>query len=154
MKLLPFILLALAGCTPTVQPFLIQPNRLLTSSADLSRQNTSDNSSIKSIQGSNGFSSNIIIKKKDGTKERVLAELVWGYSDKNGNVWRRQKRSFFEVVKIGELVEYMTITHTTNQVNGITYNDQQTVWLFSRTLDSPIYSSKKRALRDTLASSL
>lgn len=151
MKLILIFILLLAGCTARVQPLLIQPNRLLTNSADLSGQPISDDPSIRSIRASNGFSSTIIIKKQDGAKERVPAKSVWGYSDKNGNVWRRQKRSFFQVVKIGEFVEYVTITHTSNQINGITHNDQQTVWLFSRTLDSPIYSSKKRVLRDTLA---
>lgn len=153
MKLLPFVLILMVGCTAKVQPFLIQPNRLLTSSADLSRPNIGDDASIKSIKAGGVFSSNITIRKQDGTRERVPAKSVWGYSDKNGHVWRRQKRSFFEVIEVGELVKYRTEVSTTTQFNGITQTNNQEAWLFSRTLDSPIYSSRRRALRDTLASS-
>lgn len=153
MKLLPLLLILMVGCTAKVQPFLMQPNRLLTTSTDLTRQNTSDNPSIKSIKAGGIFSSNITVKKQDGTRERVQAKSVWGYSDKNGHVWRRQKRSFYEVVEVGQLVKYRTEVSTTAQVNGITQTNSQESWLFSRTLDSPIYSSRRRALRDTLVSS-
>ncbi len=153
MKLLPLLFILMAGCTANVQPFLIRPNRVLTSSADVSRQTIGDDPSIKSIKVGGLLSSKIDIQNQDGTKERIPKKSVWGYSDKKGHVWRRQGSNFFEVVEIAEFVKYRTTVYNIQQVNGITQTNPQDSWLFSRTLDSPIYPSRRRALRDTLASS-
>lgn len=145
---LPLLLLLLAvGCT-TMQTFRTTPNRLLYSSADVSRPNVTADPSVRAVRKAGFFSNDIVTVKQDGSQTRVPENTLWGYVDKDGKVWRRYRKDFLEVRQIGVLVEYIELRSEQRRVNGRTQYSRNRVSLFSRTLDSPIYQSRSRALRD------
>ncbi|MBO0934476.1 hypothetical protein [Fibrella aquatilis] len=138
----------ISACSAKYQPLRVQPNRLLTSSAALNDPATAPDTTIKRIRAAGWLSRKIVIKKQDGSVVRIPKNTVWGYSDKNGKVWRRYRATFYQVIRIADVVEYQDVVAQTYAVNGQPYTVQQTVTRYSRTLDSPIYGTKRRALRD------
>ncbi|MBO0937672.1 hypothetical protein J2I47_14030 [Fibrella sp. HMF5335] len=142
------LLFMVSACTARYQPLRVQPNRLINNSSALYSPVTAPDTTIKRIRAAGWLSRNIVIKNQDGSVLRVPKNTVWGYSDKNGKVWRRYRSGFYQVIRIADVVEYQDIVSQTYQTNGHTYTTQQPVIRYSRTLDSPIYGTRRRALRD------
>jgi hypothetical protein len=141
-------LFLVAACTARYQPLRVQPNRLIDNSSAIYSQATTPDTTVKRIRAAGWLSRNIVIKKQDGSVLRVPKNTVWGYSDKNGKVWRRYRSGFYEVLRVADVVEYRDMVSQTYQTNGHSYTNQQPIIRYSRTLDSPIYGTRRRALRD------
>ena len=74
---------------------------------------------------------------------------IRGYSDRRGRVYRRYRKTYLEVVHMGDVVKYEEHTTTTHSVNGQAVGMPVTNTYYSKNLDSRIFSSPKKALRDT-----
>lgn len=138
MRLLPLLLTGLlltAGNASAQQ-------RLLFSSADL--PGTLPIKPVKSIRGG-ALTRYFTVRYQDGTEERVPKASVWGYVDKKNRTFRRLKHRFLEVNKIGDLVEY--VSHDLRPIGPNGQMMSVTNYHFSKTLDSPVYASRKKALR-------
>ena len=142
------LLFIVSACTARYQPLRVQPNRLVDNSSALYSQTTAPDTTIKRIRAAGWLSRNIVVKHQDGSVVRVPKNTVWGYSDKSGKVWRRYRSGFYEVMRVADVVEYRDMVSQTYQSNGTTHTIQQPVTRYSRTLDSPIYGTRRRALRD------
>lgn len=138
MRLLPLLLTGLlltAGSASAQQ-------RLLYTSADL--PGTLPAKPVKSIRGG-ALTRYLTVHYHDGTEERILKTSVWGYVDKKSRTFRRLKHQFLEVHKIGDLVEY--VSHDVQAVGPPVHMIPVTHYFFSKTLDSPVYASRKKAMR-------
>ncbi len=138
MRLLPLLLTSLfltAGSASAQQ-------RLLYTSADL--PGTLPAKPVKSIRGG-ALTRYFTVRYQDGTEERVPKTSVWGYVDKKNRTFQRMKHNFMEVAKIGEVVEY--VSHELRFVGHPLHTIPVVNHYFSKTLDSPVYASRKKALR-------
>ncbi|RYC70373.1 hypothetical protein [Spirosoma sordidisoli] len=139
-----FAFILLAGCSPKAGPTLtLQPNRLLYASSDINRVSLVD--SIRRIRsGGLLLGRNVKFTLRDGTQKKILQHEIWGYSDGKGNVWRHFRKSLYQVVRVSDVVEYVS-TRSRFVGQGVTVHEP--VWLYSQTLDSRIVGSRKRALK-------
>lgn len=143
-KLVAVLLLVLGGCSPKhVAKLTIQPNRVLYVSDDLHQVSEVD--SIARIRPT-GFlgTKNIRLTLQNGERQKVARKDIWGYSDEKGHVWRRFRKSFYEVVRVSDVVEYEVIEPRNVGNNIVIY---EPITLYSKTLNSKIVGSRKRALR-------
>ena len=147
LSLLLFVVLV-SACTARYQPLRVQPNRLIDNSSALYSQTAAPDTTVKRIRAAGWLSRNIVVKNQDGSVVRVPKNTVWGYSDKNGKVWRRYRSGFYEIIRVADVVEYRDMVSRPYQTNGNTYTYQQAIVRYSRTLDSSIYGTRRRALRD------
>lgn len=143
-KLVTVLLLVLGGCSPKpVAQLTIQPNRVLQTSEDLQQVSAVD--SIARIKpGGLLVTKNIRLILRNGERQRVARKAIWGYSDDKGHVWRSFRKTFYEVVRVNDVVEYELIEPRNVGNNVVVY---QPVRLYSKTLNSKIVGSRKRALR-------
>jgi len=65
--------------------------------------------------------------------------------DKKNRTFRRLKHYFLEVNKIGEVIEY--VSQELRYVGRPVHTIAVTNYYFSKILDSPVYTSRKKALR-------
>ena len=143
-KLTFFLLVVLGGCSPkTVSTFITQPNRILYTSGDVSRVSTVD-SIVRIKPGSLLLSSKLKLTLRNGKRAIVPKKAIWGYSDEKGNVWRCFKKTYYQVIRVSDVVEYELIEPRTVGP-GMVINEP--VRVYSKTLDSKIVGNRKRALR-------
>lgn len=147
MKKLTFILfLFLSGCSPrSVSMLTIQPNRVLYISTDINKVSSGD--SIAKIRpGIPWLGKNIKLTLRNGERTTVPKKEIWGYSDEKGKVWRSFQKSFYQVMQVSDVVEYEIIESRPIGNGGVV---NEPVRKYSKTLDSRIVGSRKRALRDS-----
>lgn len=142
-----FVLFA-AACAPgrPRQQMHMEPNQLLRQSSDLYR--TEPESPIKSV-GSTFLSGRTIqIRYPDGRTEKVPRASVWGYSNKKGKIYRIYGKAEYEVVTVGDVITYEQ--QSTRNIMAGSQSTTRTVieTFYSKTLDSKIFSSRKKALSD------
>ncbi|MFD1144806.1 hypothetical protein ACFQ4C_26995 [Larkinella insperata] len=134
------VLLALlvSACAPQ-QRLRTEPNRLLLQSTDIN--NTTASQPVKSIHPSFLGFGNLTIRYADGRTEKVSKKSVWGYTDKKGRVYRYYRNTYFEVLDLDEVVRYeRTRPHSPK--------NPRLQQFYSKTLDSKLFNSRKKALRD------
>ncbi|MFD2570212.1 hypothetical protein ACFSUS_06170 [Spirosoma soli] len=142
-KLLYIFLVTLGGCSPKTSAVLTtQPNRILYASTDINQ--ATDDSVARIKPGGFILGKNIKVTLRTGERRIIPRKDIWGYSDEKGKVWRCFKKTFYQVVQIGDVVEYEVI-ELRNTGNNLYVNEP--VRLYSKTLDSKIVGSRKRALR-------
>lgn len=122
------------------------PNQLLRQSSDLYR--TEPGPPIKTVSAAFLRGRNVIIRYPNGQSEKVPRKEVWGYSNKKGKIFRLYGRSEYEVVTIGDV-----ITYEQQSTQNVLAGNQPTATpvtetFYSKTLDSKIFSSRKKALKD------
>ena len=144
MKKLTLLLFVMLGaCSPkTVATLRTQPNRVLYSSAEIDQINTAD--SIVRLKSGGFFAKNLKLTLRNGERRTIPGKLVWGYSDEKGAIWRRFRNSYYQVLQIRDVVEYEIIEPRTV---GPSMVINEPIRKYSKTLDSKIVSSRKRALR-------
>lgn len=148
-RFLVLLLALLTACSVKQQPLRIEPNRVLFHSTEISQTTPTATDSVKWIRPI-AFNRGVLkIRYLDGHEGRIAKNSFWGYSDRKGRVYRRYRRSYLEVVQVGELVRYEEHTTTASSVNGQMQSIPVTNTYYSKTLDSPIYSSRKKAMQDT-----
>jgi hypothetical protein len=124
----------------------MEPNQLLRQSSDMYR--TEPNEPIKAVGSAFLNSRNIIIRYPDGRSEKVPRREVWGYSSKKGRIFRLYGKTEYEIKTIGDLISYEQ-ERTENQTVGNQVTTTTVIYKFySKTLDSKIFSSRKKALKD------
>ena len=144
-KLTLFFLVILGGCTPNTTPKLaIQPNRVLYSSAELDQVSTAD--SIARIRPGGFLGNTLKFTLRDGERRSIPKKEIWGYSDEKGRVWRCFKKTCYQVLRVSDVVEY-EISESRNVGHNIYVYEP--VKFYSKTLDSKIVGSRKRALQST-----
>lgn len=142
-----FWLVLLTACSAKQQPLRITPNRLLFHSTEMAQAASAD--SIKWIRPIL-FQRKVVKVRYPDNRDAVIArDSIWGYSDRRGRVYRRYRKTFLEVVQVGELIKYEEQTTTAYPVNGQVMGATVTNTYYSRNLDSQIFSSPKKALRDS-----
>lgn len=142
-KLTLLLLIALSGCSPNRITITTQPNRVLYTSGELNQ--LADADSITKIRPGNFWmAKNLRLTLRSGERKTIPKQDIWGYSDEKGNVWRRFRNSYYQVLKISDVVEY-EITEPRNVGRNIVV--QEPVKKYSKTLDSRIVGSRKRAIR-------
>ncbi|UFH52931.1 hypothetical protein [Spirosoma sp. KNUC1025] len=142
-KLTVLLLIVLGACSPkTVATFTIEPNRLLYSSKELNQPSTAD--SIARIKPSGFIGKNLKLTLRNGERRIVSRKTVWGYSDAKGNIWRRFKNDYYQVLRVSDVIEYEVIESRTVGPNMVI---NEPVKMYSKTLDSKIVGSRKRALQ-------
>lgn len=145
MKRLAFaILILVGGCSPkTVTRLTLQSNRLLYTSSDINQVSLVD--SISRIRAGGLFlGKNVKFTLRNGEHRTVPKSEIWGYSDEKGRVWRCFRKSFYQVLRVNNVVEY-EVVESRNVGHNIVVNEP--VRMYSKTLDSKIVGSRKRALR-------
>ena len=143
------LLALLTACSVKQQPLRIEPNRVLFRSTEIAQTTPTPTDSIKWIRPI-AFNRGVLkIRYMDGHEDRIAKNSFWGFSDRKGRVYRRYRRNYLEVVQIGELVTYKEHTTTTSSVDGQLQSVPVTNTYYSKTLDSPIYSSRKKAMQNT-----
>ena len=145
MKTLLFLILTvLSGCSPQTRSLLaIQPNRILYTSQDINRAESID-SIVKLKPGNSWLARNVKIILRNGEQKTIPKKTIWGYSDAKGTIWRRFKNDYYQIFRIGDVIEYEIIEPRTV---GPSMVINEPVRKYSKTLDSKIVSSRKRALR-------
>ncbi|GAB3998723.1 hypothetical protein GCM10028807_47190 [Spirosoma daeguense] len=143
-KLILLVLVALAGCAPELGTRLaLQPNQILYSSADLNTTSLSD--SITRIKGRDFFlDKSLRFTLQNGERKKISKKDIWGYSDGKGRVWRCYRNSFYQVLRINDVIEYEIVERRHVGNNMLV---DETVKKFSKTLDGKIVGSRQRALR-------
>jgi hypothetical protein len=114
--------------------------RVLYNSQDLEQPGPTQ--TIRTIRPGGALSSTITVVYADGHKEKILRKDIWGYEDQKSRVFRYYGKSFFQLRDVGELVRYVV---PQLGVDGLL--TQYTY--FSKTLDSTIHGSKRRARNDS-----
>ncbi|WP_461085329.1 hypothetical protein [Spirosoma flavus] len=144
MKKLIFLsLVILAGCSPKMgSRFTAQPNRVLYSSSEIDQVSASD--SITRIRPGSFLGNNLRITLRNGERKSIPKKTVWGYSDEKGRVWRRFKSTYYQILRVSDVVEYEIIEQRAAGPNMVV---NEPVRMYSKTLDSRIVGSRKRALR-------
>lgn len=143
-KLTLLLLTVLYGCSPEpVATVITQPNRVLYRSNDINQSNGVD-SIVRIRPGGSWLARNVKLTLRNGERKTIPKKAIWGYSDAKGIVWRRFRNTYYQVLKIGDLVEY-EIIESRPIGNGGVINEP--VRKYSKTLDSKIVGSRKRALR-------
>ncbi|MGA0559407.1 hypothetical protein ACO2Q8_22305 [Larkinella sp. VNQ87] len=142
-----FVLLV-ASCAPRIrqEQMRMAPNQLLHRSSDVFR--TESGPSIKSVKSVFLQARNLNVRYADGHSEIVPRAEVWGFSDKKGRIYRLYKRGQYEVVNIGDVVTYEQQKTRSYTTNGQTNTTTETETFYSKTLDSKIVSSRKKALAE------
>ncbi|MGV3557395.1 hypothetical protein [Larkinella arboricola] len=133
-----FLAILVTACAPQ-QRLRVEPNRLLRHSADVN--NTGVDQAITAIRPAFPSFGNLVVRYADGRTEKVSRKSVWGYTDKKGRVYRQYGNSYYEVIDMGEVVQYERKNPQPNQ----RYRR------YSKTLDSKLYLTRKKALRDVAA---
>ena len=142
-KLTLLLLITLGGCSPNRVALITQPNRVLYTSTDINQISTID--SITRIRSS-GFltAKNLKFTLRNGERKTIPKKTIWGYSDRKGNVWRCFKNTNYQVLSIKDVVEYETTEPRTVGPSMVIY---EPIRKYSKTLDSRIVGSRKRAIR-------
>lgn len=142
-RALQLLFLVLLTACSAHQPFRLDPNRVLFNSAEINQPvaSATHTDSIKWIRPIPFSRGAIKVRYLDGHDVRIAKNTFWGYTDRKGKVYRHYRKTFLEVVHVGELVKYEVQTHTTYGTVTHTY--------YSKNLDSQTFSSPKKALRDT-----
>ncbi|WP_420150326.1 hypothetical protein [Spirosoma sp.] len=142
-KLALFLLIALSGCSPNRATLTVQPNRILYSSSDMNETSTAD--SIAQIKPGNFvFAKNLRLRLQNGERKTIAKKAIWGYSDEKGKVWRRFRNSYYQIMEVSDVVEYEKIEPRNVGPGMVIY---EPVKMYSKTLDSKIVGSRRRALR-------
>jgi hypothetical protein len=146
-RFLFFLLLIVAACAPGPRNGLhMEPNQLLRQSSDLYR--TERDIPIKSVGRIFLNGRVIVIRYPDGRSEKVPRAAVWGYSDKKGKVVRLYRKTEYEVVAMGDIITYQQQTTQTTLVGSQPTTRTVIETFYSKTLDSKIFSSRKKAVQD------
>ncbi len=145
MRNLPLLFILVGGCSPkTGITLTIQPNRVLYTSAAVYQKNADD--SIARIKpGGPVFGKNLTFIRINGERKKVPRNEIWGYSDEKGRVWRSFKKTYCKVLRVDDIVEYEVTEPRTVGLNTVV---NEPVKLYSKTLESTIFRSRKRAIRD------
>jgi hypothetical protein len=143
-KLTVVFLVMVGGCSPELRPSLkIQPNRVLYASTDICQVSTAD--SVARIKPGNFLlTRNVTLTLRNGEHKTIPKKEIWGYSDAKGTIWRRFKTAYYQVLRIGDVVEYKIIEPRTVGPGMVI---DEPVRKYSKTLDTKIVSSRRRALR-------
>lgn len=94
--------------------------------------------------GNSWLARNVKITLQNGERKTISKKAIWGYSDIGGLVWRRFKNTYYQILRVGDVVEYEIIEPRTV---GPSMVISEPVRKYSKTLDSKIVSSRRRALR-------
>ncbi|GAB3931246.1 hypothetical protein [Larkinella terrae] len=148
MRRIVFILALLtAACSPGTRKGLqMEPNQLLRQSSDLYRSEPGP--PIKSVGAVFLNARNVRIRYPDGRFEIIPRKEIWGYSNKKGKIFRLYGKTEYEVVTVGDVITYEQ--QSTQNVMAGNHPTVTTVieTFYSKTLDSKIFSSRKKALND------
>lgn len=142
-KLTILLAIALSSCSPDRATLTVQPNRILYSSTDINGATTAD-SIIRIKPGNFVFAKNVRLTLQNGERKTISKKAIWGYSDEKGKLWRRFRNTFYQIMEVSDVVEYEKIVPRTTGPNMVIY---EPVKMHSKTLDSKIVGSRKRALR-------
>ena len=144
-----FVLLA-AACAPSTRKGLsMEPNQLLRQSSDLYR--TESGPPIRSVGAVFLNGRYVQVRYPDGHTEKMPRKELWGYSNKKGKIFRLYGKTEYEVVTIGEVITYQQETTQAVMAGSQTTPIPVTETFFSKTLNSKIFSSRKKALQDVAA---
>ena len=150
-RILFFLVLLAAACSPGPRKGLhMEPSQLLRQSSDLYR--TEPSQPIKSVGATFLSGQHVVIRYPDGRTEKVPRASVWGYSNKKGKIYRIYGKTEYEVVTVGDVITYEQQSTRNTMVGSQTTITTVIETFYSKTLDSKIFSSRKKALND-LASS-
>ncbi len=132
------LLFAIIGVTHTQ----VLAQRVLYSSKDLNRPDAGR--VVRNVRPNWRLASTVTVLYKNGGREKIARRTIWGYQDRWKRVYRYYRGSFYELVDTGELVRY---NRDAIVGNGVLTE----VRYFSKTLDSNVRRTKRRARRDVAA---
>ncbi|GAB3913635.1 hypothetical protein GCM10028803_58040 [Larkinella knui] len=140
--------LLVASCSPRIrqEQMRMAPSQLLSRSSDVFR--TEPGRPIKAVRSIFLNAKNLNVHYLDGQSEIVPRNEVWGYSDKKGRIYRLYKRAQYEVVNVGDVITYEQQSTQNTLVGSQTTVTNVIETFYSKTLDSKIFSSRKKALQD------
>lgn len=142
-----FFVLFVASCTrQTRQGLQMEPNQLLRQSSDL--YHTEPGPPIKTVGSGFLNGRNVSIRYSDGRSEKVPRKEIWGYSNKKGKIYRLYGKTEYEVVTVGDVITYEQQSTRNTMVGSQTTITTVIETFYSKTLDSKIFSSRKKALND------
>lgn len=132
MRILPALLLVCYFGTSPAQ-------RIFYSSQDLSRSDTSQAiTTIRPHWLAGQLASHITIVYKNGLKRTINRDSIWGFEDGTHSLYRSYQGNLYKLDQVDDLLRY---TSATSRYQLIRY---------SKTLDSPLYSTKRKAKSDTM----
>ncbi|MVM30170.1 hypothetical protein GO755_09005 [Spirosoma sp. HMF4905] len=118
--------------------------RLIYTSKDILAEESDTIHKITSIHSRGALSKYLIVHSSDQSKKRVLKKDIWGYIDGDNKLWRSYNKEFYMVTNYnGGWVEY-AITRLVPDRPSQSFN----LLLYSRTLDSRVYSNWMKAMGD------
>ncbi|MVM37683.1 hypothetical protein GO730_08860 [Spirosoma sp. HMF3257] len=118
--------------------------RLIYQSKDILAEEADTTNKITSIQSRGALSKYLVVHSGSQQKTLVPKKAIWGYIDGNNRLWRSYNKEFYQVINYnGGWVEY-GITRLVPGRPSQSFNLQ----LFSRTLDSRVYSNWMKAMGD------
>ncbi len=115
--------------------------RILYRSGDLNRPDTAR--TVRDVRPNGRLASTVTVLYKDGRQENVSRRAIWGYQDRQKRVYRYYRGSFYLLVDVGNPVQYLQDAVVGN---GVLID----VRYYSKTLDSRIRRTKRRARKDTV----
>lgn len=136
-----FIGLVFSACQRDVQPYV-----LYYSSAQFKTQQGDTLASLKSIRNGRIFNKHLTLVMRDGSRKEIQQEGLWGYSQGN-KVYRNYGDRFIQVVTpySDSTIKYMTDRSVTFWTSNGNRTMNQVMLLYSKDLDSKIYTSVKKA---------
>lgn len=113
--------------------------RILYTSRDLNRTDTTRAiDAIRPHWFAGQFATNITVIHKNGVKQKISRDSIWGFEDRDHSVYRSYQGDLYRMNQADDLLMYM---NATSHYRFIRY---------SRTLDSPLYGTKRKARKDTV----
>lgn len=126
-KMYMLILFGILIRSPLFAQYFLFKKRLLFSPSEIA-MSRNDSLYAKKIRLKK---SNILIYYRNGSKISVPYDSVWGYQEKNGNIFRIYAKEIYKIEKTGKLIIY------NRDIGG---NDSDMHYYFSFDLDSKMYS--------------
>lgn len=112
--------------------------RILYSSRDLIRSDTSQAiSAIRPHWLAGQLATNITVIYKNGVKRKVSRDSIWGFKDSDQSIYRSYQGNLYKMEQADNVLMYSSATSRYLLVR------------YSKTLDSPLYPTKRKAESDT-----
>ena len=111
--------------------------RILYTSQDLNRPY--DGRPIDAIHPhwlAGGFATKITIVYKDGEKQKISRDSIWGFEDSTHSIYRSYQGELYEMKPKDDLLMY------------ISASSRYRFPYYSKTLDGPLYGTKRQARKD------